>query len=448
MSAAHDLDGLIRFILRDEVWAERLAEVLDEHLGPALEEFDVDFEDLGDLLGPSWPVILWGCAFEDLLGRRYGAGGDNVADLYLKRRRWKEPALTRTYIEGLRDAPVSLYEVNEIRPGQSMQLRDLLTDAGPVTVQEKSATRSLKPWDRVAVRIVPQRDRHVISGALLPFSPEAVEFLTDGLRHALKIGRRKELRRTVDQLRRCAPIFAGAWLFSCLPDILDPAPIHLSNSEGDDLLFHDIRFPLAKGVTQAQVATRLDQVAAIERTGPKEWTWLEEGPAPAPKAGRGLALESTISAGRVLGTLDLKGKALTLSVNSARRAERGTALVTDALGDLVKPPLTAIRTVDKVRGEGAGSGAGDEDAGVTPEIARQVVHELLDRHYRGILDQPVPALGGKTPREAARTPAGHKKVVEWLKLIENRSASKAGSPLAEYDFHWMWVELGLEDQRR
>ena len=154
MSAAHDLDGLIRFILRDEVWAERPAELLDEHLGPALEEFDVDFEELGDLLGQSWPMILWGCAFEDLLGRRYGAGGDNVADLYLKRRGWKEPALTRAYIEGLRDAPVSLYEVSEIRPGQSMQLRDLLTEVGPVTVQEKSATRSLKPWDRVAVRVV------------------------------------------------------------------------------------------------------------------------------------------------------------------------------------------------------------------------------------------------------------------------------------------------------
>ena len=86
MSAAHDLDGLIRFILRDEAWSERLRGVVDEHLGPALEEFDVDFEDLGDLLGQSWPMILWGCAFEDLLGRRYGAGGDNVADLYLKRR--------------------------------------------------------------------------------------------------------------------------------------------------------------------------------------------------------------------------------------------------------------------------------------------------------------------------------------------------------------------------
>jgi hypothetical protein len=286
----------------------------------------------------------------------------------------------------------------------------------------------------------------VISGALLPFSPEAVEFLTDGLRHALKIGKRKELRLTVDQLRRCAPIFASAWLFSCLPDILDPAPIHLSNSEGDDLLFHEIRFPLATGVTQAQVATRLDQVAAIERTGPKEWTWLEEGPAPAPKARRGLALESTISAGRVLGTLELKGKTLTLSVNSARRAERGTALVKETLGDLLKPPLTAIRTIEPVRADGTGRDAREDE--IPPEIARQAVHELLDRHYRAVLDQPVPALDGKTPREAARTPAGRKKVVEWLKLIENRSASQPGSPLAEYDFRWMWKELGLGDQRR
>ncbi|MGI1660956.1 hypothetical protein ACRDNQ_01845 [Palleronia sp. KMU-117] len=448
MSAAHDLDGLIRFILRDEVWSERLREVLDEHLGPALEEFDIDFEDLGDLIGQSWPMILWGCAFEDLLGRRYGAGGDNVADLYLKRRGWKEPALTRSYIEGLRDAPVSLYEVSEIRPGQSMQLRDVLTGSGPVTVQEKSATRSLKPWDRVVVRVVPQRKGHVISGALLPFSPEAVEFLMDGLRHALKIGKRKELRLTVDQLRKCAPIFAGAWLFSCLPDILDPTPIHLSNSEGDDLLFHDVRFPLAKGVTQAQVATRLDKVAGLERTGPKEWTWLEAAPAPAWNARGGLALESTVSAGRVLGTLELKGKALTLSVNSARRAERGVALIREALGDLVKPPLTAIRTIDQVRADDAGSTAREEHEEIPPEIARQAVHELLDRHYRGILDEPVPALGGKTPREAARTPAGRKKVVDWLKLIENRSASNPGSPLAEYDFRWMWEELGLEDQRR
>ena len=123
-------------------------------------------------------------------------------------------------------------------------------------------------------------------------------------------------------------------------------------------------------MTQAQVATRLDQVAGLERTEPKQWTWLEAAPAPARNARGGLALESTVSAGRVLGTLALRGNALTLSVNSARRAERRMALVKKAFGPLVKPPPTAIETIDQVRAERAESGAGEEKEEIAPEIAR------------------------------------------------------------------------------
>jgi hypothetical protein len=218
----HDLEGLIRFIGRDDVWRERMADVLDEHVAPAMEEFEVDFEELGEILGESWPMVLWGCAFEDFLGRTYGADGEKIVDLYLKRRGWKETALNRAYIAGLRDAAVSLYEVSEIKRGESMVLRNLLADVAPITVREKSATQSLKPWGRIAVRVVPQRDYHVISGALLPFSLEAVDLLVDGMRQALKLGKRTKLRLSTDQLRRCAPLFANAWLFTYLPKSLDP----------------------------------------------------------------------------------------------------------------------------------------------------------------------------------------------------------------------------------
>jgi hypothetical protein len=50
------------------------------------------------------------------------------------------------------------------------------------------------------------------------------------------------------------------------------------------------------------------------------------------------------------------------------------------------------------------------------------MRDHLDRHYRETLGLPLPALGGKSPRKAARTPAGRKKVIEWLKYLENRSA--------------------------
>jgi hypothetical protein len=443
-----DIDGLIRFIGGDDAWRARLTDVMDEHLLPAMEEFDVDFEDLGDILGASWPTVLWGCAFEDFLGRTYGPDRRNIVDLYLKRHGWRETALNRAYIEGLRDAPVSLYEVSGIKPGESMVLSDRLTDAEPVTVREKSATRQLRPWDHIAVRVVPQGDHHVISGALLPFSPEATDLLTDVFRETLNLGKRKTLRLSADQLRQCAPLFANAWLFDCLPRALDPEPAQFANTDGDELVFHDVRFPLAPGVVQKDVVARLEQAPAFEAAGPKVWNWLAADEAPANRPKNGLVLGRTISGFMVLGMLELKGKALTLSVNSAARAERGAGLIRRALGDLLKPPLTAIRTVEQMMSDQDLDTDLREEDEIPPEVARQIVHDHMDQHYRDTLDQPIPSLDGKTPRQAVRSPAGRKKVVEWLKLVENKSASRPGSPLAEYDFGWMWEALGVAAERR
>ncbi|WP_074220102.1 hypothetical protein [Rhodovulum sp. ES.010] len=70
MKQGHDLGGIIAFAHREEDWSERLAGVVDEHFLPALEEFDLDFEDLADIFGEHAPWTLWGCAFEDFLSRR------------------------------------------------------------------------------------------------------------------------------------------------------------------------------------------------------------------------------------------------------------------------------------------------------------------------------------------------------------------------------------------
>ncbi|WP_135433858.1 hypothetical protein [Pseudotabrizicola sediminis] len=149
---------------------------------------NLDFEDLEEFLGPQLPWVMWGCAFEDFLTREWEPEG-NVVDLYLGRRGWREPALAKSYTEGLGDAYVSLHEVVATKTGETMVLRDLLTGADPVTVREKSASKTLQPGDRIAVRVVPVRDHHVISGGLLPFAPAVVDLLRDGLRNVLKLRR-------------------------------------------------------------------------------------------------------------------------------------------------------------------------------------------------------------------------------------------------------------------
>ncbi|WP_271951006.1 hypothetical protein [Ruegeria faecimaris] len=447
MTTGNDLGGLIGFITRDESWHERLADVLDEHFLPALEAFDLDFEDLGDLLGEDWPMVLWGGGLEDLLGRTFGPDAENAADAYLKWSGSKESAQTRAYIKGLRDAPVSLYEVSEIDPGRSMVLRDVLSDAEPVTVREHSATQMLQRWDRIAARVVAQGDHNVISGALLPFEPETVAFFEDGLRSVLKLNPDDELKLTQDQLHRSAPLFTNAWLFAHLPNLLDPEPPQISNSDGDDLLFHEMRFPLASKVTQSQVSRGLSQSAELVVSGQKDWTWLDVDTPSSNEHSTGLVLDRSMSGASVLGSLNLKGKTLTLSVNSVARAERGEALVRDLLGDLVKSPLTSIQTIEQMMADDSLESGATIEEDIPPALARQIAHEHLDQHYRDTLDQPIPALGDKTPRQAVRSAKGRKDVIDWLKTIENRSARQISSPVADYDFSWMWDELGLSDYR-
>jgi hypothetical protein len=66
-----------------------------------------------------------------------------------------------------------------------------------------------------------------------------------------------------------------------------------------------------------------------------------------------------------------------------------------------------------------------------------------------VLDQPVAALGNLIPRRAARTAKGREKVVTWIKTLENHTAKRpAGALLGDYDFSWLWDELGVAALRR
>lgn len=452
MQDSHDLSGLIRFAQSDPTWRPRFAKVVDEHLLFALDEFEIDFDDLEEILGEQLPWTLWGCALEDFISRRYGKHRLSVVDAYLARGKGREGAAAREYMLGLRDAWASLQEVSEVIPGQSMKLRDLLAGTEPVTVVEHSATQSLKPWDRIAVRVVPVGDHHVISGGLLIYPAAASELLFDGLRDVLGLKQGQDPVLIPDRLQGCAPLFSNAWLFSQLPGLLDPQMPELTNTDGDELLFCELRFPFAKGVQQAQIAEILDRLPGLEPCGAKIWDWLAPPPSSrrSPRKGGGLAIGSFADGGTVLGTITLKGKALLLNVNSRERAERGAAMIQRVAGKLLRSPLTAIQTSQQVMRDqqSYGDRRRDDDEELPPELALEVMSEFLDNHYRAVLDQPIPALGNKTPRQSARSSAGRKKVVDWLKHLENGSARQPGTPMTDYDFSWMWEELGLTSERR
>ena len=450
MKSGRDLSKVVRFLSRPE-WSDRFESVLSAHVDPAVEEFDLDWEDFGAILGNHWQLTHWGCAFADLLTRRFEPDGANLVEDFLTRRGWNEAAPAKAYLRALQGSVPGLYEVSDILPGVSFRARDLLRGGEPILVSEASASRTLKPWDRIAVRIVALGGKTILSGGLLPYSLEASEALEDELR--LATGRRGRSKLVLDDeaLRMHAPLFTIAWLFDVLPEALGEVMPEVRNSEGDELLFHRIRFPIPDGASPAATAARLDGMMELRKETDRFWNWRGEPPDPE-AAGRsrtgGLSLTSTLDdGGVVLGTLELGDRALELLVNSAPRAARGLALLQPRLGDLVGLPLTEIQTLQQLQAAGAKSPPPPLD--IPPDEVRALVHDMLDKQYRATLDEPVGMLDGKTPRQAVRSKAGRQKVVAWLKYLENRTAYvlDPDDPMASYNFGWMWETLGVRDLR-
>lgn len=458
----HDLEGLIAWAGRDP-WRERVDAVMAGYFEPAMEASGLSFEGIGDALGGGWSGTLWGCAFEDFLTRRFGAERESPVEEYLRRRGWKERTATRAYMTALAGSVMSLWEVSDVVPGTSLRARDLIRGGEPVLVTERSATRTLRPWDRLAARIVPDGPRHVLAGGVLPFTQDGSERLFFMLRERGPARRRPGQvvadgalhgwRGSDETLRAAAPLFTLAWLLDVLPRALDRTPPRVLNGDGDEVVFHTLRFPLAPGVTPGRASARLDAASPLRGAGHAFWNWIGPSPASRPldAGGKGIVYGVTLDDGaNVLGTVEIADGAVVLEVSSAARAERGRAMIADALGPLAAAPRIEMRTVEEMRAAAPRESVPPSGPAIPLEEAERLVHELLDRQYRATLDEPVPMLGGRTPRAAARSARGRRDLAGWLKHLENSSgrAMAPDDPMATYDFTPLWRELGVEHLRR
>lgn len=454
LKPAHDLSGLMKYASRTP-WDEAMDDILSAHLGPACEATGLEPDAIFEIVGDHWQGPLWGCAFEDLLTQELEPDGRNLVEDYLKRRGWNEKTPNKAYMRALRDSVMSLYEVSEIVPGQSMTLRDLLRDVGPVTVREHSATQTLVNWDKIAARIVDVNGRYGISGALLPFGADgaarvidAFSRLADDAQDTLGLNPRDR----DGLLRASGPMFTNMWLLDCLGEAMPGSAPDMVNADGDDLVFHRIIFPLAKGVIGKSVVRRLNAAQWLEPASDSFWNWLapvKKGEESQSTKGKQAFVTTMEDGTPVFANVELNERKLIVEVNSAARAERAIVQMREWLGDSLNTPVTEIRTLAQLMADDAAHAPQDEALDIPPQEMERIVHDMLTREYAKTLDEPVPALSHKTPRALARTKAGRVKVADWLKYIEN-GAAKSGTaePMATYDFTWMWKELGVIELRR
>jgi hypothetical protein len=80
-----------------------------------------------------------------------------------------------------------------------------------------------------------------------------------------------------------------------------------------------------------------------------------------------------------------------------------------------------------------------------PPEARAQMQRLLDNIRMRWADESVPALGGRTPREAVRTSEGRRTVAELRNDFASHPRRDRGASNT-FDYHRLRRELGLELQ--
>ena len=324
---------------------------------------------------------------------RPGRLGASACETFLGLRGRQLPDGQAEYLRRVQAARWRPYEVEGVRPGVDLELRDLWSGARR-RVSERTASRTVARWSILAARLVEEQPgAWVIEGGLVSFPPREKQRLLESLeRERRSLAARQPQLDDDGLLRRLALPLYHLWVEVAVGQ---PLP-RVVTAEGDELTFCRVVFDVSDAAATRAALARLPEIEAVGR----RFEWLEPA-----ETGQ-----------RVLGSLAFEAGRLVLETQSEARAARGRALLERALGEAVrfrslrrKDPQKLLRKPPRPRRR-----TGQE---VPPEMAQAVLQDFYEKHYRDWVDHSLPALDGLTPREAASRPA--------------------------YDFGWIWKELGL-----
>jgi len=339
------------------------------------------------------------------------------------------PAFTagqRAWIGQLSRRPLRLYDITEVKPGIGMRLCDALdTEAAPLMVQERSGSAYARVGNLIGARIMEVGSHYEISGAAYSFSRLMNALLLAELRAAPS----GSAARGDDLPRVLSEIIRRNWIAQYARPL--PLPTVIDSSSGDPMLL----------ITDHYRVTNWDALAAALGAEPDVEGNRAAGWARLLKCADGLTRSRVaINPGKSADRIELFYK-------TQNYADQGRAWFDKLAGASV---VFAGRVLSDPKGLMSKLSAGAVPAAsaapdLPPEALAEIVEKVLRRMYANWSDEPIQALGGKTPRQAIATPAGRERVKGLLRSYEageKEQAAGQGRRVVSYDF--LWQALGMD----
>jgi hypothetical protein len=362
-----------------------------------------------------------------------GPDGRTALDLYLEERGGALDDLGRRLVQAHREAWFSFHLVRSVEPGVSVALRDLLA-AIETTVEEKSASRTLQVGHVIMARVLELGDRAILAGT----HPQAFGALraTGAVEAVRKAMRARGAKVSPKKLREATARGVPLAEWQRLVEQVDAKPLpQLQNTDGEPFLLTVDRFDAAsEGVEAIRRGLLAMPDAVVDEPEEGESGFVVRFERVGNAKG---ALPSTL-----IGRAILEEGRLRIETNSVERADRLRRAALERCGAALTFRIREHSDPTALLKEARGKRTPPSPEPMPPEV-QAMVRGLMDEHYRRWLDEEVPALGGLTPRQAAKQKGAKRRKLELL-LVEIE-AMEAGKPTGERcDVARLRRELGIE----
>jgi uncharacterized protein (DUF2384 family) len=322
-----------------------------------------------------------------------------------------------------------LFEVESVRPGVGVVVRDLLSDE-VMTIEDRSASRPARRWTVILARPSQAEDRVCFTGSMPVLTPRSKRDMVAAAHTLWEAYHARRPEATLADFYRDHSLDLLRAMERLHVEEGKP-PIVLTN-EGHRMVMcsadYRVRDPQA-------VAEALIDGEEFELVGPREgdpsalaFVWVKRGRSYVPEAaerpekalimGGQLVGPSGEHAVTTLGDIMLWETRMELQTMSRERMAAGKALLAEVLGRLVlhrrdrtESIASALATMPAERSAQPGRRRlSREEAAMMRTVAEQQTRKWLDT--------PVPDLNNRSPRQAMKTPDGRAEVIELFKEFE------------------------------
>lgn len=351
--------------------------------------------------------------------------GRTVVEEYLRRRGAALPERKRAMLESWRAARVRLCEVQRVEPGKGIEVQDVFT-RDQFFLNDVSSSRELVRFDVTLSRVMRFEGRWEFTGNGLIIPRMILQSFVDRIQtESSDAGQSPADFLAVNsrQWHRVVTEMSREKLQS----------LRVVNAEGDELEFCSATYQLTNepAVLSAMrtVLVLEDTTSEQEKPGVHTFGWLET---------------ARIRPRRAYGHIEVRGGELRLECNSRKRLAIGRQLLEKHAGMWLRHINDSFRTLEAVKAAaGAGREPPDRPSGIPPEVEREIILKFKAQHYATWPDDPLPALGGRTPREAVRSEMGRSAVEQLLRDFENGEEREKRAGRTAFDFGPIRKELGL-----